>query len=769
MPNSPASIPWSTLGPPDVMHVDGSGPLPVIVFDIGATTFRSALCTPEGELIGLTKRPALSYRNFPAISPAQLQRSLVDLVVSETHRLQGTYPQSGVQSVGISMGAAVNSHTGLVLNSGPLWGPDCQPFDLQGQLSLRDPGLSWTVLNDITAALFFYATSLCPSEVQRITLLMIGSGIGCRTFDVASQEVPVDRVHGLQGEVGHVPITFAFGQDSLDLACDCGGLNHLNAFCSGRGIAAVIHELQRRYPRNVSLSHLAHRVLSSPDDARMSPLAEALGLGDPVAIQILESITLPIAETLIQLLTFDPLVERVVMSGGVLNALGGHYFEEVLKHLEHLGMYQVSERDSNYFRNRIVIGEPDDNAGLLGAASAVARSNSAEKQYVTHARSSVRQEMGARGQRWTVRASLPVEYWVVENDDLFDQTSVEFLKYLGDGGAGDRRHLMLADQNVLELHGRRLSDYFRAHRVECEIVGIAAAEQDKDFSSVLTCLEAMERFDLARRGQPVLAVGGGTLLDIVGLAAGLYRRGVPYIRVPTTLLAMVDASVGVKVGVNLSGQKNRIGTFFPPQAALLDLAFLRTLDRRQMRSGLAEILKMAITCDEELFHLLENHGRDFLVTGFVPSDPTLDIVRRAVGGMLNQLSPNLWESHLDRIVDFGHAFSPAIELSAHPVLAHGEAVAIDMAICTVVSHSRGQLSEPDLRRILRLMRELELPLSNPVCEAILVSQTLHEVTLHRGGRQRIPLPEAIGRTKFCDSLSVTEVMSAVDFLERAQS
>merc|ERR1719424_2411490 len=120
-------------------------------------------------------------------------------------------------------------------------------------------------------------------------------------------------------------------------------------------------------------------------------------------------------------------------------------------------------------------------------------------------------------------------------------------------------------------------------------------------------------------------------MDIVGFAASIYRRRTPYIRVPTTLMGYVDASVGAKSGVNFLGKKNKLGAYLPPALALLDRSFLASLDARQLSNGAAEIMKMAMVKDVELFTLLQ------------------------------ELAPNLWEDSLERLVDFGHVFSMELE------------------------------------------------------------------------------------------------------------
>ncbi|CAN0130357.1 unnamed protein product [Ectocarpus fasciculatus] len=171
--------------------------------------------------------------------------------------------------------------------------------------------------------------------------------------------------------------------------------------------------------------------------------------------------------------------------------------------------------------------------------------------------------------------------------------------------------------------------------------------------AVDTILEELCRFGLRRR-EPILAVGGGVLLDIVGMAASLYRRGVPFVRVPTTLLALVDASVGVKNGVDycscsMGPQKNRVGTFYAPVGAFLDKSFIATQDERNIINGLGEIMKLALVRSTELFALLELHGARLVRERFQGADGVSDrVIELSVQIMLEELGPNLWEHKLER-------------------------------------------------------------------------------------------------------------------------
>ncbi|MEO7195933.1 MAG: sedoheptulose 7-phosphate cyclase [Pseudonocardiaceae bacterium] len=365
---------------------------------------------------------------------------------------------------------------------------------------------------------------------------------------------------------------------------------------------------------------------------------------------------------------------------------------------------------------------------------------------------------------WTVRARQAVEYEVVLTTGLLDPAN-DALAVSGSQEAVTRR-LVVIDQRVHELYGDRFRDYFRARSVDTHWLVLDACEQNKTLDAVLGVVDALVAHRVLRRSEPVIAVGGGVLTDIVGMACGMYRRGIPYVKVPTTLIGLVDAGIGAKTGVNHGSHKNRLGSYFPARSTLLDRAFLATLDDRHLSNGLAEILKIALVRDPPLFDLLEWHGallRGERMQGltFDGEHAAAEVVARAVGGMLAELEPNLWEHDLERLVDYGHTFSPALEMRALPVLLHGEAVAIDMALTTVIACRRGMLGPADRDRVLAVVTALGLPLTHLVCLSDVLCDALADAVLHRDGRQRLPLPTGIGSACFVDDLTHEEIRGAV--------
>ena len=374
---------------------------------------------------------------------------------------------------------------------------------------------------------------------------------------------------------------------------------------------------------------------------------------------------------------------------------------------------------------------------------------------------------GAQEPSWHVKASQPVNYEVRLCQGVFDPNRTDLLDAGRPDGNRTHRRFVVVDETVDRLYGTAMRQYFEHHGVTCEIMVVQAGEVRKEIDVVLRFVERLDAFGIDRRREPVIVVGGGVVMDIVGLAASLYRRGTPFIRVPTTLVGLVDAGVGVKTGVNFNGHKNQLGTYSAATLTLLDRGFLATLSRRHISNGLAEILKVGLIKDEALFGLLERYGRLVLDENFQGTSPegadaATAILEAAITGMLEELEPNLWEETLERSMDYGHTFSPAVEMLGLPAMLHGEAVCLDMALSTVLAHRRGLVSENECRRVFSVMSDLELPTWSPLHTPEVLGHALHATVRRRDGQQRLPLPVGIGNTVFVNDVSDEELVAAIE-------
>ncbi len=366
--------------------------------------------------------------------------------------------------------------------------------------------------------------------------------------------------------------------------------------------------------------------------------------------------------------------------------------------------------------------------------------------------------------KWVAETEPPVSFFVQISDNILDPENHDLLE-IGRQGK-DSRRLIIVDKNVYGLYGEKIENYFKTSGINYKIFPVESSEEKKDLETLLLILGAMEEFKLERSGEPVLAVGGGVLLDVVGIAATLYRRGVPYIRIPTTLLALVDASVGVKTGINHFGRRNRLGSYYGPIGAYLDRSFLRTLARKEISNGCGEILKMAVVKDSRLFELLEKHGARMIDDKFQNGQEPTEVIERSIQGMVEELAPNLWEKDMKRLVNFGHSFSAVVEMRALPELSHGEAVALDVLYSCILSANRGLMKSNDMERVGKTMKLLELPTFHPLFGDIgTLEEALADTVRHRDGAQELPIPLSIGRAIFLNDFTTVELKKASDIMK----
>ncbi|MFI6943899.1 sedoheptulose 7-phosphate cyclase [Streptomyces sp. NPDC050418] len=366
---------------------------------------------------------------------------------------------------------------------------------------------------------------------------------------------------------------------------------------------------------------------------------------------------------------------------------------------------------------------------------------------------------------WYVQARQPVGYGVSITRGLLNPANPALARSVGADGQSSVRALIVVDRVVDDLYGEQLRAYFDAWNVDARMKIMSGDEETKNLEQVVEVTEAMTGMGMLRRTEKVVVVGGGVLMDVVGMAASLYRRGAPYVRVPTTLVGQIDAGIGVKTGVNHGTHKNRLGTYFAPEITLIDPEFLRTVPARHIANGLAEIIKMALIKDVALFRLLEETVADISSDSFADCGAAIgEVVSRAIVGMLDELEPNLWESVLERSVDYGHTFSPSLELRADPPLLHGEAVAVDMAVCVALAVGRDLLTEDEAERALRLIAAAGLPVAHPVFTPELLEVGLADAVKHRDGRQRLPLTNGLGGCAFVNDVSSEELSTALKFV-----
>ena len=362
---------------------------------------------------------------------------------------------------------------------------------------------------------------------------------------------------------------------------------------------------------------------------------------------------------------------------------------------------------------------------------------------------------------WHVTHQRTIEYEVANCPDIFNLQNEALLSI---GKRENTHRFVIVDINVDRYFSDAIKAYFNFHQIDTKILIFPSGEKSKSVDNYLWILRELDKFPINRRDEPIIAIGGGVLTDIAGFVASSYRRGVPHIKVPTTLMGYVDASVGIKTGINFNNHKNRVGSFEPPKKVLLDRNFLKTLPERHILNGVCEMLKLAVVKDLTLFELLESHGTASIISKF-QDETSASILDRSVGGMLEELQPNLYEDELARKVDFGHTFSYGLETHAEADLLHGEAVLIDIVLSSILANARNLLSVQELNRLLNLVSKLGINLNSEPVTPELLWNTLEERTYHRNGLQRVPLPEGLGQCTFVNDIKFDEIQSACKILE----
>ncbi|MBN2181599.1 MAG: 3-dehydroquinate synthase [Sedimentisphaerales bacterium] len=236
-----------------------------------------------------------------------------------------------------------------------------------------------------------------------------------------------------------------------------------------------------------------------------------------------------------------------------------------------------------------------------------------------------------------------------------------------------------------------------------------AGETSKHINTVISIIEAMEKVKLGR-DTLILALGGGTVGDIAGFAAAIFKRGVPVIQIPTTTVSQADSAVGGKTGVDSSISKNAFGAFWHPAAVYIDVATLVTLDERQFRAGLVESVKHAIIADARYFDFLETN-LDSILQRKTDVLETIAYKNCRIKGEVVEVDP--LEKNQRRMLNYGHTIGHAVEAASGFELLHGEAVAIGIIAAGMIEIEMG-LSQPQrLERIRRILEKLEVPVKLP--------------------------------------------------------
>jgi 3-dehydroquinate synthase len=297
--------------------------------------------------------------------------------------------------------------------------------------------------------------------------------------------------------------------------------------------------------------------------------------------------------------------------------------------------------------------------------------------------------------------------------------------------------IIVTDENVAKLHAKTIED------LKIKTIVVLAGEEHKNLETVTYLWKSFLENGLDRKST-VIALGGGVIGDMTGFTASTYMRGIDWIAVPTTLLSMVDASLGGKTGFDLPEGKNLIGAFHPPKLVLADIQFLKTLPERELISGMAEVVKHGIISDPELFDLCKN-GLDWV------KENLEEIVKRAMAVKIKVIEEDPYEKNIRAALNLGHTVGHAVELVSKFDLRHGEAIAIGMAVEAKYSAKVGLASQSVVEAIESTLKKLNLPTQIPdemsreeIIKAMRVDKKKNAKSI------RFALPVEIGKVELVD-------------------
>jgi 3-dehydroquinate synthase len=327
---------------------------------------------------------------------------------------------------------------------------------------------------------------------------------------------------------------------------------------------------------------------------------------------------------------------------------------------------------------------------------------------------------------------------IIMHDQLRSLGSI--IKTLGIGNQA----VIISNSKIRKLYESKINSGLKKNKLKVKYIEVPDSEKAKSLQHFNSSIKKIVSLDVKTR-LFIIALGGGVVGDLAGFIAAVYKRGIPYIQIPTSLLAQVDSSIGGKVAVDLPQGKNLIGAFYQPKAVICDSIFLQTLNERQLKTGLAEVIKYGIIADTQLFDFLEhNYHKVFKLD----KESLSYIISRSASIKAKVVSKDETEKKgIRTILNFGHTIGHAIEAAAgyKASYTHGEAISIGMICAAEIAHRLNMCSAKTLGRIESIISIVGLPIHikgvplNKIMDAY-----LHDKKFIKG-KNRFVLPKDIGK------------------------
>ena len=331
---------------------------------------------------------------------------------------------------------------------------------------------------------------------------------------------------------------------------------------------------------------------------------------------------------------------------------------------------------------------------------------------------------------------------------VINNISEELLKI---GVKNNRKILVISNKEISDLYSEEFLKNLKDNNYQAQIFLIKAGESHKNLETLSEIYNFAFEFGLDRNSL-IIALGGGIVGDITGLAAATWLRGIEYIQIPTTLLSMVDSSVGGKTAVNHPKGKNLIGAFHQPKAVFIDPETLKTLPKREFNAGMAEVIKYGVIKDKELFEFLENEkNKNKLIN--LENEYLIKIINSSIKTKSHIVSEDEKEHGIRAILNYGHSFGHVIEnLCGYGEFLHGEAISIGMRIAGDIALEKGLWSKEEFIRQDNLLKSYSLPTKIPKINKNEVIRILMGDKKVRDGKMRFILPKGIGEVDIYDDI-----------------
>jgi 3-dehydroquinate synthase len=319
-----------------------------------------------------------------------------------------------------------------------------------------------------------------------------------------------------------------------------------------------------------------------------------------------------------------------------------------------------------------------------------------------------------------------------------------------------RSIFILTDENVFSPHAQKLMEALQGKAARAHVKSVMPGERSKSYETLQSVLDWMLDHKVDR-SSVLIAIGGGVVGDLGGFAASIIMRGIPYIQVPTTLLAMVDSSVGGKTGINCRHGKNLIGSFYQPVCVLADIDVLQSLPDREMKAGYAEVVKYGLINNPDFFNWLQDHGSDVLGHD---EDALTHTIITSCQAKADIVAADEKESGQRALLNLGHTFAHALEAEAgyDGTLLHGEAVSIGLVMAHKLSERLGLSSESDSQKVIDHLQALRLPVTSPIqtnAESLMAHMKSDKKV--RNGKLTFVVTKGIGQAFLKDDVDMNDV------------